>query len=126
MSETIERIQFGIDALSPSVPTEGLAAEALEGLHDEIAEFNSTGENRRLHTFTICPSARLELGNFDFWKRHEAENAFDLMYVQTRRELQVRFFEDIEPVDARVVMVDGLAPTGDELPKPQYRRPAQL
>jgi NTE family protein len=124
MSETIERIQFGIDALAPSIPAEGLAAEALEGLHDEIAEFNE--RNRRLHIFTICPRGRLELGNFDFWKRHEAENAFDLMYVQTLRELQVRFFEDIEPEDARVVMVDGLAPTGDELPKPHYRRPAQL
>jgi hypothetical protein len=124
MSETIERIQFGIDALAPSVPSGGLAAEALEGLQEEIAEFNQ--QNRRLHIFTICPSGKLELGNFDFWKRREAENAFDLMYAQTRRELQVRFFEDIEPEDARVVLVDGLVPTGDELPKPQYRRPAQL
>jgi hypothetical protein len=124
MSETIERIQFGIDALAPDIPAEGVAAEALEGLHEEIAEFND--QNRRLHIFTICPSGKLELGNFDFWKRREAGNAFDLMYVQTKRELQVRFFEDIEPEDARVVMVDGLVPAGDELPKPQYRRPAQL
>ena len=124
ISETIERIQFGINALAPSVPADGLAAEALEGLHEEIAEFNQ--QNRRLYIFTIAPSGKLELGNFDFWKRREAQNAFDLMYVQTRRELQVRFFEDIEPEDARVVMVDGLVPAGDELPKPHYRRPAQL
>jgi hypothetical protein len=48
------------------------------------------------------------------------------MYVQTRRELQQRFFEDIEPEDTHVVMIDGAVPPGDDLPKPTYRRPAHL
>jgi len=88
-----------------------------------VAEFNH--EYRRLYMFTIAPSGRLELGDFGLWQRRAAENAFDLMYVQTRRELATRFFEDIELEDGRVVMVDGIAPTGDELPRPQYRRPSQ-
>ncbi len=121
--ERMERIEFGIRTLAPEIRGEGLAAEALAGLHEEVAEFNH--EYRRLYMFTIAPSGRLELGDFGLWQRRAAENAFDLMYVQTRRELATRFFEDIELEDGRVVMVDGIAPTGDELPRPQYRRPSQ-
>ncbi|HXZ87252.1 MAG TPA: patatin-like phospholipase family protein [Candidatus Binataceae bacterium] len=122
-SERMDRIKFGVNALAPNVHGDGLGAEALVGLREEVAEFNQ--EYRRLYIFTISPSGRLELGDFGLWKRREAEDAFDLMYVQTRRELSMRFFEDIEPEDARVVMVDGIAPTGDELPSPEYRRPSQ-
>jgi predicted acylesterase/phospholipase RssA len=122
-SERMDRIKFGINALAPNIHGNDLGAEALVGLHEEIAEFNQ--EYRRLYIFTICPSGQLELGDFGLWQRREAEDAFDLMYVQTRRELSMRFFEDIEPEDARVVMVDGVAPSGDELPSPQYRRPSQ-
>lgn len=121
-AERMDRIKFGIEALAPSVQG-GIGAEALVGLREEIGEFNH--EYRRLYIFTISPSGRLELGDFGLWKRREAEDAFDLMYVQTRRELSMRFFEDIEPEDGRVVMVDGIAPRGDELPNPQYRRPSQ-
>lgn len=122
-AERMDRIKFGINALAPNVRGEGFGAEALAGLREEVAEFDQ--EYRRLYIFTIAPSGELELGDFGLWRRREADDAFDLMYVQTRRELGMRFFEDIEPEDARVVMVDGIAPTGDELPSPEYRRPSQ-
>jgi predicted acylesterase/phospholipase RssA len=123
-SERIERMEFAINALAPRIRNEGVAAELMTGLREEVAEFNQ--EYRRLYIFTISPVGPLELGDFDLWRRREAENAFDLMYVQTRRELMTRFFEDIEPEDAHVVMVDGLAPSGDDLPQPKYRSPSQL
>jgi predicted acylesterase/phospholipase RssA len=121
-AERMERIEFGVNTVAPSIRGQGIAAEALAGLREEVAEFQQ--EYRRLYIFTISPAGKLELGDFELWRRREAENAFDLMYVQTRRELLARFFEDIEPEDAHVVMVDGLAPTTDDLPQPQYRRPS--
>jgi hypothetical protein len=48
------------------------------------------------------------------------------MYLQTKRELYNRFFEDIEPEDPQIVMVDGAVPEFDALPKPVYRRPSEL
>lgn len=124
MAERMERIEFGVSALAPTVPAEGVPADALSGLREEIAEFGQ--DYRRLYMFAVCPTGQLEVDDFGLWKRSQARDAFDLMYVQTRRELQSRFFEDIEPEGTHVVMVDGALPTGNELPKPKYRRPAQL
>ena len=124
LSERMERIDFGISALATALPNEGIAAEALAGLREELSEYGS--EYRRLYTFTVCPGGAMELDQFGFWDRPAVENAFDLMYAQTRRELQNRLFEDIELDDAHVVLVDGALPTSRDLPKPIYRRPAQL
>jgi predicted acylesterase/phospholipase RssA len=124
MAERMERIGFGISALEPIAPAEGLAADAMAGLREEITEFDQ--EFKRLYIFTACPAGDLEIDTFGLWKRRRAADAFDLMYVQTRRELQQRFFEDIEPEDTHVVMIDGAVPPGDDLPKPTYRRPAHL
>ena len=124
IAERIDRIDFGVSTLAPSVPAEGLAADALSGLREEIAEFNQ--EYKQLYVFTVCPAGELDINTLGPWKQREASDAFDLMYIQTGRELQLRFFEDIEPEDTHVVMVNGTVPVGDELPKPTYRRPAQL
>lgn len=124
MAERIERIELGISALAPITPAEGLAADALAGLREEIAEFNA--EHKRLYIFSACPVGELEIGAFEFWKPRRAADAFDLMYAQTRRELRQRFFEDIEPEDAHVVMIDGRFPSGDEAPTPAHRRIAHM
>ncbi len=123
-AQRVERLDFGVNAMATNVSVEGVAAEALTGIREEITEFNE--EYKQLYVFSIVPRGELEIGTFGFWKRREAADAFDLMYLQTRRELQNRLFEDIEPEDPRVVLVDGQVPTGKDLPKPQYKRPAQL
>lgn len=122
--QRMERIEFGVNTMAASAPSEGLAAEALGGLREEIAEFNA--EHRMLYLFTAAPCGEVELGTADFWNHNALGDAFDLMYLQTKRELRNRFFEDIEPEDPHVVMVDGAAPEIDELPKPVYRRPSEL
>jgi predicted acylesterase/phospholipase RssA len=123
-AQRVERLDFGVNAMATNVSVEGVAAEALTGIREEITEFNE--EYKQLYVFSIVPRGELEIGTFGFWKRRAAADAFDLMYLQTRRELQNRLFEDIEPEDPRVVLVDGQIPTGKDLPKPQYKRPAQL
>ena len=123
-AQRVERLDFGISAMATNVAVEGVATEALTGIREEISEFNE--EYKQLYVFSIVPQGELEIGTFGFWKRREAADAFDLMYLQTRRELQNRLFEDIEPEDPRVVLVDTQIPIGKDLPKPQYKRPAQL
>lgn len=122
--QRIERVEFGVKTMVAASPPEGVAAEALSGLQEEIAEFNY--ENRMRYVFTVAPAGRVELGAGDFWKHDELRDAFDLMYLQTKRELYNRFFEDIEPEDPQIVMVDGAVPEFDALPKPVYRRPSEL
>ena len=123
-AQRIERLEFGVNTMAAGAPPEGVAAEALSGVREEIAEFNA--EYKLLYVFTVCPSGKLELGTFDFWKRRAAQDAFDLMYLQTKRELQNRLFEDIEPEDPHIVLIDGEVPDIDALPKPTYKRPSDL
>ena len=123
-AQRIERLEFGINTMASVAVPEGVAAEALGGVREEIAEFNS--EYKLLYVFTVCPSGKLEVGTFDFWNRRAARDAFDLMYLQTRRELANRLFEDIEPEDPHVVFVDGEVPDINALPKPMHKRPSDL
>ncbi len=123
-AQRIERLEFGINTMASAVVPEGVAAEALGGVREEIAEFNN--EYKLLYVFTVCPSGKLELGTFDFWNKRAARDAFDLMYLQTRRELINRLFEDIEPEDPHVVFVDGEVPDINALPKPMHKRPSDL
>jgi NTE family protein len=123
-AQRIERLDFGINTMISSAPPQGVAAEALSGVQEELAEFNS--EYKLLYVFSVCPSGQLELGTFDFWKRRAARDAFDLMYLQTKRELQNRLFEDIEPEDPHMVLIDAAVPDVDMLPKPRYRRLSDL
>jgi hypothetical protein len=57
--QRIERIEFGVKTLVAASPPEGVAAEALSGLQEEIAEFNS--ENRMRSSLPWRPLARLSL-----------------------------------------------------------------
>lgn len=123
-AQRIERLDFGVNTMASAAPPEGVAAEALSGVREEIAEFNA--EYKLLYVFTVCPSGKLELGTFDFWKRRAAQEAFDLMYLQTKRELQNRLFEDIEPEDPHIVFIDGEVPDINALPKPMHKRPSDL
>ena len=124
-AQRIERLEFGVNTMADAAPpAEGVAAEALSGVREEIAEFNA--EYKLLYVFTVCPSGKLDLGTFNFWNRRAARDAFDLMYLQTRRELINRLFEDIEPEDPHVVFVDGEVPDINALPKPMHKRPSDL
>ena len=123
-AQRMERLEFGVTTMAASSPPDGVAAEALGGVREEIAEFHS--EYKLLYVFTVCPSGKLELGTFDFWKRREIQDAFDLMYLQTKRELQNRLFEDVEPEDPHVVFIDGEVPDINALPKPMHKRPSDL
>jgi predicted acylesterase/phospholipase RssA len=123
-AQRMERLDFGVTTMANSAPADGVAAEALSGVREEIAEVNT--EYKLLYVFTVCPSGKLELGTFDFWKRRAVQDAFDLMYLQTKRELQNRLFEDVEPEDPHVVFIDGEVPDINALPKPMYKRPADL
>lgn len=123
-AQRIERLEFGITTMAASAPPDGVAAEALGGVREEIAEFHS--EYKLLYVFTVSPSGKLELGTFDFWKRRAVQDAFDLMYLQTKRELQNRLFEDVEPEDPHVVFIDAEVPDVNALPKPLHKRPSDL
>lgn len=123
-AQRIERLEFGINTMVGAAAPVGVAAEALGGVREEIAEFNA--EYKLLYVFTVCPSGKLELGTFDFWNKRAARDAFDLMYLQTRRELINRLFEDIEPEDPHVVFIDGEVPDINALPKPMHKRPSDL
>ena len=123
-AQRMERLEFGMTTMAASSPPDGVAAEALGGVREEIAEFHS--EYKLLYIFTVCPSGKLELGTFDFWKRRAVQDAFDLMYLQTKRELQNRLFEDVEPEDPHVVFIDGEVPDVNALPKPMHKRPSDL
>jgi predicted acylesterase/phospholipase RssA len=123
-AQRMERLDFGVTTMANAMPPEGVAAEALGGVREEIAEFNT--EYKLLYIFTVCPSGTLELGTFDFWKRRAVQDAFDLMYLQTKRELQNRLFEDVEPEDPHVVFIDAEVPDYNALPKPTHKRPSEL
>lgn len=123
-AQRMERLAFDINALESEGPVEGIAAEAVERMRDEIAQFNS--EYKLLYIFTVCPASKLELGTYDFWKRRKIQDSFDLMYLQTKRELQNRLFEDVEPEDPHIVLVDGEVPKVDSLPQPLRKRPSDL
>ena len=123
-AQRVERLDFGINTMISSSPPQGVAAEALGGVQEELAEFSS--DYKLLYVFTACPSGKLELGTFDFWKHKSIRDAFDLMYLQTKRELQNRLFEDIEPEDPHMVLIDAAVPEIDSLPKPRYRRLCDL
>lgn len=123
-AQRVERLEFGVNTMANAMPPEGVAAEALSGVREEITEFNA--EHKLLYLFTVCPSGKLELGTFNFWNRRGIQDAFDLMYLQTRRELANRLFEDIEPEDPHVVFIDGEIPDINALPKPTHKRPSDL
>jgi len=124
IAERFERLEFGATTIAAAAGVVGVAAEAASGVREEIDEFSHA--YKRLYIFTACPAGSLAINSFDYGQEREAAAAFDLMYSQISDELRHRLFEDIEPEDAHVVMVDGLvSPTGEPV-KPTYRRPNQF
>ena len=124
IAERFERLEFGATTIAAAAGVGGVAAEAASGVREEIAEF--THAYKRLYIFTACPAGDLAINSFGYGQEQEAAAAFDLMYTQTQDELRHRLFEDIEPEDAHVVMVEGLVGAKGEPVKPTYRRPSQL
>ncbi|MGH7931701.1 MAG: hypothetical protein ACREQN_00895, partial [Candidatus Binataceae bacterium] len=124
MVARVERLEFGVNTMAPSIGVEGLAAEALSGVREELAEFNR--DYQMLYVFSICPSGKIDVDTFDFWNRAAVRDAFDLMYMHTKRELDSRLFEDVEPEDQHVVLVNGSVPERGKVPKPLHRSPSEL
>jgi predicted acylesterase/phospholipase RssA len=123
VSERFERMQFGAQTIASSGAS-GVAADAIDGVQEEIDEFNHA--YKRLYLFTAYPAANLPVSNFGFRQRKQIAEGFDLMYEQTRTELQHRLFEDVEAEDAQVVMIDGAIGSDGKPVKPTYRRAANL
>lgn len=124
IAERFDRLQFGATTIAAAAGVVGVAAEAASGVREEIDEFNRA--YKRLYIFTAGPADSLTIGSFGYGQEREAAAAFDLTYAQTSDELRHRLFEDVEPEDAHVVMVDGLVSSKGEPLKPTYRRPSQF
>ena len=124
LAERFERLQFAAETIASS-GTVGLAEDAVSGIREEIEEF--TRVYKRLYVFTASPTGQMKIPSAGYGNRRLNAAAFDLMYAQTAAELQHRFFEDIEPEDSQIVMIDGveLGDSGNPA-KPSYRRAAQL
>ena len=125
MVERFERLQFGADTIASSENVFGLAEDAIHGIKEEIEEFGRA--YKRLYVFTATPTGNMKIASTGYGQSDYSAAAFDLMYKQTSDELQHRFFEDIEPEDSQMVMVDGVQ-TGDagNPARPSYRRTAHL
>jgi hypothetical protein len=125
VAERFERLQFGAETIASNGQIAGIAEDAVSGVHEEIEEFNRV--YKRLYLFTAGPTGKVKIPTAGYGHRRLAADAFDLMYAQTLAELQHRFFEDIEPEDSQVVMIDGFerGDAGNPV-KPSYRRAAQL
>jgi len=125
VAERFERLQFGAETIASNGHIAGIAEDAVSGLHEEIEEFNRA--YKRLYLFTAGPTGKVKIASAGYGNRRLTADAFDLMYAQTLAELQHRFFEDIEPEDSQVVMIDGIerGDAGNPV-KPSYRRATQL
>lgn len=123
IAERFDRLEFGASTIAASASVVGVAAEAASGVREEIDEFSHA--YKRMYMFTVCPAGDLAMGSFDY-RPEGAAAAFDLMYRQTRSELDHRMFEAIEPEDTHLVMIDSLVSARGEPVKPTYRRPSQF
>ena len=125
VAERFERLQFGAETIASNGHIAGVVEDAMSGVHEEIEEFNRA--YKRLYLFTAGPTGKVKIASAGYGNRRLTADAFDLMYAQTLAELQHRFFEDIEPEDSQVVMIDGVerGDAGNPV-KPSYRRAAQL
>ncbi len=73
-----------------------LAARALMRTHEPLS------------IFAICPGQPLAIGTAEFWKPAEAARAFELMYAETKYELEEKFEEDTNPNCIRMTVVSPL------------------
>jgi predicted acylesterase/phospholipase RssA len=65
-------------------------------------------EHDPVSIFAICAGRPLLINTTEFWKPDEAGKAFDLMYTETKYELQDHFKEDTDPHCIRMTVVSSL------------------
>jgi hypothetical protein len=53
----------------------------------------------------ICPGGTLAIGTGEFWKTAQAGTAFDLMYAQTKSELETNFHTLARPEKIQMVVI---------------------
>lgn len=62
-------------------------------------------EHKSVSVFAVCPEQPLAIGTAEFWKTEGAREAFDLMYAETKAELQDHFEEHTDPNWIRMILV---------------------
>jgi predicted acylesterase/phospholipase RssA len=60
---------------------------------------------RPVSAFVICPGGTLAIGTGEFWKTAQAGTAFDLMYAQTKSELETNFHTLARPEKIQMVVI---------------------
>ncbi len=78
-------------------------------LYNDLARLKNPQQPNLVSVFAICPEQPLKINTSEFWKTREAGEAFDLMYVATKNELQNKFLEATDPKALRMALV---SPTG--------------
>ena len=79
-------------------------------LYNDLARLNNPQKPELVSVFAICPEQPLGINTSEFWKTKEAGQAFDLMYVASKHELEDNFFEGTDPHALRMALV---SPSGE-------------
>ena len=80
----------------------------LTHLYNDLAKLKNPQKPELVSVFAICPQQPLAINTSEFWKTKEAGQAFDLMYVATRHELQDKFLAATDPHALRMALVSPL------------------
>jgi len=92
----------------PGTETGGLEESRQEGSMKALETRLQQRKHDLLSIFSICPQEPLDINTTEFWKPTEAGRAFDLMYAQTKAELEDKFEEDTNPEWIKMVLVSPL------------------
>lgn len=79
-------------------------------LYNDLARLKNPQKPNLVSVFAICPEQPLAINTSEFWKTKEAGEAFDLMYVAAKHELQDKFLEATDPHALRMALV---SPAGE-------------
>jgi len=77
-------------------------------LYNDLARLRNPNQPDLVSVFTICPQQPLAINTSEFWKTKEAGQAFDLMYVATKYEIQDGFLSATDPYALRMALVSPL------------------
>jgi predicted acylesterase/phospholipase RssA len=72
---------------------------------DALAQRALSRDHKPVSVFAICPDQPLAVGTGEFWKTGSMGEAFDLMYAETKYELNDRFEEATNPKWLRMAAV---------------------